>query len=151
MGKIDIQHLCVDLSFKAVQHGNGAKIGGKYEASLYESIIQGLLAHPVTHQIQDFLLLVVKRDAKHPLAHGDRFLHAVVLHCLQQNLRVGASPEGRHLLLIKQSFCNFLIVIDFSIIGDHIAAAVGNHGLGPLLRQVHNGKASVAEYHRPVR
>ena len=150
MDKIKAQNLSVDGVVKAVQSRDRPDIRGKDKALSHLAVVQRLFPDPVPEKIKALFLLIIQGNGKHPLTEADPLPHPIGLEGLQQNLRVGASPKGADLFFPKKLLRHTFVIIDFSIVYDHITPAMGGHGLGSLLGQIDDGQSSVSQRHLAV-
>ena len=150
MHKINIQHIPVDFITKTIQNRNRSNIRPKHKTPVYKTIIQRLLPDPIPKQIKPSLLLIIKRNGKHPLTQRDRLFDPHMLHSLQKNLRIRTPPETIHLLLLNQPLCDLPVIIDFTIKDHFKPPAVRLHRLRPIFRKIHNRKPLMPQNHIPV-
>src|SRR4051812_22805989 len=61
----------------------------------------------------------------------------------EDHLRVALAPEGDPLPLEQAT--DLQEVVDLAVVGDHVTAARGRHGLRARLREVEDGEPPVAE------
>ena len=109
------------------------------------AVVQRLLAHAVSREIQASCVPVPERDCEHPGHLGEGGREAPVTYPGQNYLRVRmATPRRRRAESIQIS-ADFCKVVDLAVEGDHIPAARRAHRLMSCWRKIQNRKPAVTQ------
>src|SRR6266700_99008 len=123
---IERQRVAVDLAFKSRILPDGFQLGRENKVSIHPSVIQGLDAKPVAHQVELPLLAVPENKRKHTDKTPDGGFHAPAFHSCEHHLgvRVSSPRDARPQLVLD---CGK--VVNFAIKDDDEAAGSGLHRL----------------------
>ena len=115
------------------------------------AVVERLLAHPVSREIEGALLPVPNGEREHPVCPTQRLLDAQRRHRLDQHLGVRVAAPRPLTEGLLQRAAHLLEIVDFAVVGDHPAAIGGAHRLRAGLGEVDDRQASMAKRQAALR
>ena len=109
------------------------------------SVIERLLADPVARKDQLTFPPIPQREREHPDGVLQRPSQPPGFDRREQGLRVGMAGPIRRLPFVLQLLAKLLMIIDFAVVDDDVAAAVRVHRLIAGRRNVDDREAVVGE------
>ena len=109
------------------------------------AVVQRLLAHAVSREMQRSCVSVPQRDCEHPGQLAEALYEAPVTYRGQKHLRVRLAAPRRRRAEPLQIFSDFRKVVYLAVEGDHIPAARRAHRLMSCRGKIENRESAVTQ------
>src|SRR5205823_13330918 len=117
------QRASVNLPGPRGMLAKGLQLRAKKERVAHPSVIQGLLAQAIAHEVQAMLQLVNDRKGEHAGEPPHRVHDAPPLHGLQHHFRIGVTPKTRSVRFELRP--QVLEIVDLPVENDDVTTIVG--------------------------